>query len=593
MVFNHPDSVVWHQLPKESHKVFFELISPKTSQLPHHWVSSSKAQEIMKRVNSRNKDSVNSNVSNNGSGLGPAVVILPGTGESGYTRRRASLALPLSEKGITSIILEGPFYGKRRPPKLHGSKLKTVSDLPLLGRATIIEATAVLEWLKKQGYWPLVVMGVSMGGLHSAMTASVTGFPVGAVSWLGPPSAAPVFTEGLLSTNCDWRALSCDLGMELEQLLQDAEDISPSCPFDEYSLKDLMLPSQAREDVLDVLDSDDKFLAKTPWEALQKVRSKVHVTKVTQEAKQRRKQSLIDLAKFATANTKQWMSSIHLLPATWIDVDHDDIIDHYAPPKRPHFVSAPETIPRPNHSIAPPLPSEDLSAITCIADEKAPCTCRSPEKALSDKKLNRLEKEEMCWTSLSHNNHSSSDSTTSSDSEYEYEDELDIVIENQTILQNMALNNKQLRKCDRLRAKLNMWRFLWHTNISTFPKPLASKASTFVVGTEDQYIPWELPVVQEEWKKLRESWKDCRFVEKPVGHVSGILFDKEGKCDEVMRVFQTLREIAPTNCESNNFEEFSKIGLETDLLKEIISIDNSMKSQRQSKLDTTVQDMRE
>lgn len=34
-----------------------------------------------------------------------------------------------------------------------------------------------------------------MGGLHAAMTSSLTPFPLASVSWLGPPSAAPVFTQ--------------------------------------------------------------------------------------------------------------------------------------------------------------------------------------------------------------------------------------------------------------------------------------------------------------------------------------------------------------------------------------------------------------
>jgi hypothetical protein len=40
-----------------------------------------------------------------------------------------------------------------------------------------------------------------MGGLHSAMCAAYTPFEVGVVSWLGPPSAAPVFTRGVLATH--------------------------------------------------------------------------------------------------------------------------------------------------------------------------------------------------------------------------------------------------------------------------------------------------------------------------------------------------------------------------------------------------------
>ena len=34
-----------------------------------------------------------------------------------------------------------------------------------------------------------------MGGLHAAMVAALTPFPVGTASLVGPPSAIPVFTS--------------------------------------------------------------------------------------------------------------------------------------------------------------------------------------------------------------------------------------------------------------------------------------------------------------------------------------------------------------------------------------------------------------
>lgn len=97
--------------------------------------------------------------------------------------------------------------------------LRRVSDLPLLGRTTIEEAVALLNWMTDADLFrtfvlagmyllrlsfPLIVCpsngpfhctGNSMGGLHSAMTACLYPEEVGVVSWLGPPSAASVFTR--------------------------------------------------------------------------------------------------------------------------------------------------------------------------------------------------------------------------------------------------------------------------------------------------------------------------------------------------------------------------------------------------------------
>ena len=144
----------------------------------------------------------------------PTVVLLPGTGEHGYDRRASSIAFPLAVRaGISSVILESPFYGSRRPPNQPGSKLRTVSDLAVLGRTTIEETTSILRYLsERRSLKNLAVAGVSMGGLHSAMTASLFQAPVGVVSWLGPPSAVPVFTEGLLARFCEWNQLQTQVG---------------------------------------------------------------------------------------------------------------------------------------------------------------------------------------------------------------------------------------------------------------------------------------------------------------------------------------------------------------------------------------------
>lgn len=136
------------------------------------------------------------------------VVLLPGTGEHGFLHRRSSLAIPLAQRGVATLILEGPLYGRRRPQDQKGSKLRRVSDLPILGQATIEEAKSLLAYFQKQhGYDHVVVAGSSMGGLHAAMVGSVYPGDVGVTSWLAPPSAIPVFTEGLLAASCNWSSL--------------------------------------------------------------------------------------------------------------------------------------------------------------------------------------------------------------------------------------------------------------------------------------------------------------------------------------------------------------------------------------------------
>jgi len=128
-----------------------------------------------------------------------AVVLLPGMGEFGYRRRHEAIALPLAEHGVASVILEGPFYGARMPPTQKRSKLNTVTDLLVLGRATIEEARSLLHWLKEdQGADSLVVAGCSMGGLHASMAGSMMPYATGIVAYMSPPSAGHAFCDGVL-----------------------------------------------------------------------------------------------------------------------------------------------------------------------------------------------------------------------------------------------------------------------------------------------------------------------------------------------------------------------------------------------------------
>ncbi|KFM23675.1 Uncharacterized protein C4orf29 [Auxenochlorella protothecoides] len=103
-----------------------------------------------------------------GQAPGPCTLQLAATGDHGFARR-TRLGLPLVEKGIGTIALESPYYGLRKPAQQRGAKLARVSDLLLLGRATIEEGALLLDWLRRQGHGRLGVGGLSMGGVHASM----------------------------------------------------------------------------------------------------------------------------------------------------------------------------------------------------------------------------------------------------------------------------------------------------------------------------------------------------------------------------------------------------------------------------------------
>lgn len=100
-----------------------------------------------------------------------------------FGRRRVLMAKPLlKETGIGSIILENPFCkpdivvhrlflttccsadGYRKPVDQKRSSLRNVSDIFVMGGCLILECIALFNWCKQNGYGPVGVTGISMGG---------------------------------------------------------------------------------------------------------------------------------------------------------------------------------------------------------------------------------------------------------------------------------------------------------------------------------------------------------------------------------------------------------------------------------------------
>lgn len=149
------------------------------------------------------------------------VVHLAGTGDHTY-ERRLRLGAPLLKENIATLVLESPFYGNRRPELQRGAKLLCVSDLLLLGRATIEEARSILHWLDVEGGFGKVgICGLSMGGVHAAMVGSLHPTPIATLPFLAPHSAVVAFCEGVLKHATAWDALRKDaekVGTTLEEV---------------------------------------------------------------------------------------------------------------------------------------------------------------------------------------------------------------------------------------------------------------------------------------------------------------------------------------------------------------------------------------
>ncbi|XP_015200341.1 protein ABHD18 [Lepisosteus oculatus] len=138
----------------------------------------------------------------------PVCIHLAGTGDHFFWRRRTLMARPMiKETSMASLLLENPYYGYRKPKDQLRSSLKNVSDLFVMGGALVLESAALLHWLEREGYWPLGMTGISMGGHMASLAVTNWPKPIPLVPCLSWSTASSVFTTGVLSKAVNWREL--------------------------------------------------------------------------------------------------------------------------------------------------------------------------------------------------------------------------------------------------------------------------------------------------------------------------------------------------------------------------------------------------
>ncbi|XP_043983591.1 protein ABHD18 isoform X2 [Gambusia affinis] len=146
----------------------------------------------------------------------PVCIQLAGTGDHFFWRRRTLMARPMiKEAGMASLLLENPYYGYRKPKDQLRSCLKNVSDLFVMGGALILESTVLLHWLEREGYWPLGMTGISMGGYMASLAVTNWPKPIPLIPCLSWSTASSVFTT----------ADSFKMGTEMQRNVDSLENL--------------------------------------------------------------------------------------------------------------------------------------------------------------------------------------------------------------------------------------------------------------------------------------------------------------------------------------------------------------------------------
>jgi hypothetical protein len=135
----------------------------------------------------------------------PVCVLLAANGEQGYSQRQRAY-IGLVPRGLGLLLLENPWYGRRRPAGQSGSVLRTVGEQFRMSHAAVEEAVVLLSWLRRRGQRAVGVSGYSMGGAAAACAAIRCDFPVIAIPMaMGARTAASV--ERFLGRQIRWSSL--------------------------------------------------------------------------------------------------------------------------------------------------------------------------------------------------------------------------------------------------------------------------------------------------------------------------------------------------------------------------------------------------
>lgn len=151
------------------------------------------------------------------------VIFTAATNDEDFDMRQASLAEPLINHNIASLMMIVPFYGQRRPAGQVQSKMATVTEFLLQNVGVIVEGCAVVEWCRETfPHVPLGISGISWGGSMASVIAATCNRPVACIPCLGSTSPGTM-VSGIIRWQLDWEALMLENKQSMEEAQQALE----------------------------------------------------------------------------------------------------------------------------------------------------------------------------------------------------------------------------------------------------------------------------------------------------------------------------------------------------------------------------------
>jgi len=127
---------------------------------------------------------------------------LAATGDEGFGLRRKHIAQPLAERGVNSLILQIPYYGRRRTRPMKSYSLPFVEDVPAQAIGCVLEAVAALDHLKttESAKGPFAFVGQSFGASMATLTSTICTEPHGVVAACAAMGPREPFINGILAS---------------------------------------------------------------------------------------------------------------------------------------------------------------------------------------------------------------------------------------------------------------------------------------------------------------------------------------------------------------------------------------------------------
>lgn len=139
-------------------------------------------------------------------------VVPPSWSERDFSMRERLFA-PLVRQGVELWLLEGAYFGQRRPPGQKGEGIRSVAELLGMGLCGVMELRGMVAAARLETpSAPVVLSGFSMAGQFSAQVAATLTWEIPVVAMSPSDSPVAVFVEGPLSRAVDWNALEREGG---------------------------------------------------------------------------------------------------------------------------------------------------------------------------------------------------------------------------------------------------------------------------------------------------------------------------------------------------------------------------------------------